>query len=194
MELPLQVSFRHMEHSDVIEEMIRERAANLDKYATDIMSCRVVVEPASKHHKNGNPYDVRIDLTLKGEEIVVTREARQRAESKEIRVAIRDAFDAARRRIEDYVRRRRGEVKVRIEPPHARIRTLVPHADHGFLETADGREIYFHRNSVLNGGFDDLEVGMEVAFAEEMGENGPQASTVKPVGRHQHKYNPKPTE
>lgn len=94
----------------------------------------------------------------------------------------------------EAARHRRDDVKVRIEPPHAPIRTLVPHRDQVLLEMADGWEISFHRNSVLNGGFDDLEVGMEVAFAEEMGENGPQASTVKPVGRHQHKYNPKPTE
>jgi cold shock CspA family protein len=63
---------------------------------------------------------------------------------------------------------------------------ILPHADHGFLETPDGREIYFHRNSVLNAKFDDLVSGTEVAFAEEQGDKGPQASTVHVVGRHHH--------
>jgi len=111
MKLPLQVSFRHMEHSGEIETLIREKAAKLDTFAGDIMGCRVVVEMAGKHHKQGNLYEVRIDLTLPGEEIAVSREPGEHAEYRDLHVALRDAFDAAARRVEDYVRRRRGAVK-----------------------------------------------------------------------------------
>jgi ribosome-associated translation inhibitor RaiA len=108
MQLPLQVSFRHMEHSQAIEEMIRERVAKLDTFADHIKSCRVVVEAAGKRHEHGNLYEVRIDLTMPGEEIAVTREPSQHTESRDIRVALRDAFTSVRRQVEDSVRCRRA--------------------------------------------------------------------------------------
>ncbi len=186
MQLPLQISFRHMEHSETIEALVREKAAHLDTFAGHIMSCRVVVEPAGKHHKHGNLYEVRIDITVPGEEIAVTREPSEHTEYRDIHVALRDAFDSARRQLEDYVRRRRGAVKTLETAPHARVSKLFPDEGYGFIETPDGREIYFHRHSVLHEGFDHLHIGTEVAFVEEEGKKGPQASTVKPVGRHHH--------
>jgi len=186
MQVPLQVSFRHMEHSQTIEELIREKVAKLDASPDHIMGCRVVVEPAGKHHEHGNLYEVRIDITVPGEEIAVTREPSEHTEYKDIQVAIRDAFDSARRRLEDYVRRRRGAVKALETAPHARVSKLFPDEGYGFLSTPDGREIYFHRHSVLHEGFEHLQIGTEVAFVEEDGTKGPQASTVRPVGRHHH--------
>jgi len=184
MQLPLQISFRQMEHSPAIEATIREKAARLDTFAGRIMSCRVVVEPAGKHHLHGNQYELHIDITLPGGEVVATREPGEHKEYKDIAIAIRDAFDSAGRQLEDHVRRQRGDVKARSRMAHARVSKLVPTEDYGFLATPEGREIFFHRNSVLNDAFDRLEVGMEVAFAEEEGDRGPQATTVKLVGRH----------
>jgi cold shock CspA family protein/ribosome-associated translation inhibitor RaiA len=186
MQVPLQVSFRHMEHSEAIEALIREKVAKLDASPDHIMGCRVVVEPAGKHHEHGNLYQVRIDITVPDEEIVVVREPSQHTEYKNINIAVRDAFDSARRRLEDYVRRRRRSVKVLETAPHARVSQLFPRKGYGFLTTPDGREIYFHRHSVLHDEFDRLEVGTEVTFVEEEGKKGPQASTVRPVGRHHH--------
>ena len=74
-------------------------------------------------------------------------------------------------------------MKVHEEAAQARIVRLFPIEEYGFLETADGREIYFHKNSVLPPGFDHLEVASEVSYVEEMGEKGPQASTVRIVGK-----------
>jgi cold shock CspA family protein len=99
---------------------------------------------------------------------------------------MRDAFDTARRKLEDYVRRRRQAVKAHEVPPHGRVSRLFPQEDYGFIETPDGREIYFHRHSVLHDAFERLQVGAEVTFAEEEGKKGPQASTVRLVGRHHH--------
>jgi len=150
------------------------------------MSCRVVVEPAGKHHQHGNLYEVRIDLTVPGEEIVVTREPSQHIEYRDIQVALRDAFDSARRQLEDYVRRQRRVVKAHETAPHARVSKFFPDEGYGFLQTPDGREIYFHRDSVLHDAFERLEIGTEVTFVEEEGKKGPQASTVRRVGRHHH--------
>ena len=82
-----------------------------------------------------------------------------------------------------YARRRRGQKKNHEPAPAARVAKLFPTEDYGFLETRDGRELYFHKNSVLNHGFERLEIGAEVSFTEELGDKGPQASTVRPVGR-----------
>ena len=176
MQLPLQITARDVSLSEAAETDIRNKAANLDLYYDSIMSCRVVVEGPVRHHRKA-PYTVRIDLTVPGSELVVDRHA-----DEDLYVAIRDAFDAARRRLEDYARRQRGAEKTHEAAPHGRVTMLFPKQDYGFLETPDGREIYFHRNSVLHPGFDRLEIGTEVRFVEELGQEGPQASTVAIVG------------
>src|SRR3989304_5428880 len=89
-----------------------------------------------------------------------------------------DVFRAARRRLEDYERRHSGRVKAHEPTPRGRIARLIPAKGCAFIETPDGREIYFHRNSLLNADFDRLEVGDLVRYHEEAGEMGPQASTV----------------
>jgi cold shock CspA family protein len=176
MQLPLQITARDISLSEAAEGDIRAKAANLDTYYDGIMGCRVVVEGPVRHHRKG-PFTVRIDLTVPGAELVVDRQA-----DADLYVAIRDAFDAARRRLEDYARRQSGAVKFHEETRRAQVSRLFPEEDYGFLETPDGREIYFHRHSVLHPGFDRLAIGTEVRFAEEAGEKGPQASTVAIIG------------
>jgi len=174
MKLPLQIRAHKVSISDVIKDDIREKAASLDQFSDQIMACRVTVNSPSRRQHQGMRYNVRIDLTLPGDEIVVKRQLHE-----DLYVAVRDAFDAARRLIEDYERKRRGVVKLQKAAPHGRVTQLFPGKDCGFLETADGLEIYFHRNSVLHDAFDRLAVGTEVRFVEESGEKGPQASTVE---------------
>jgi cold shock CspA family protein len=170
------MTVRDLSLSEAATAEIRAKAADLETYYDSIISCRVVVEGPVRHHHTG-PFTVRIDLSVPGAELVVDRHA-----DKDLYVAIRDAFDAARRRLEDYARRQRGTVKVHEEASRGRVTKLFPEAGYGFLETPEGREIYFHRHSVLHPGFDRLEIGMEVRFAEEEGEKGPQASSVAIVG------------
>ncbi len=184
MKLPLQISFRGIPRSTEIEDAIFEHADRLDEFAERIMSCRVVVDVPHRHHRQGNLYQVRIDLTLPGGEVVVNREPPQHTDYKDVRVAIRDAFDAAARQLEDYVRRQRAAVKTHEPAPHARVVRVFPQQDYGFLQTPDGREVYFHRHSVLDADFDRLTPGEEVTYVEEQGDKGPQATTVKLVGRH----------
>ncbi len=182
MQLPLQVVFRNMDPSAAIEARIRERAASLEHYHDRIMSCRVAVELHHRHHHQGNLFHVRVDLKVPEGEIVASRAPAEHHAHEDVYVAIRDAFDAARRQLEDHARRRRGVVKEHAVSPHGRIAELLP--DSGKIETSDGRMVYFHKNSVVDGSFDQLLVGAEVRFVEEMGELGPQASTVHVVGKH----------
>ena len=186
MKLPLQIAFHNMTHDAEIESVIRANAEWLDNYSDRIMSCRVVVDRPHLHHNEGNLYQIRIDLKVPGEELVVKREPSQHTDYKKLDIMLRDAFDEMRRQLEDHVRRQRGEGKHHESVPHARVARTFPEAGYGFLETPDGREVYFHRNSVVDANFEDLEVGTEVRFVEELGDKGPQASTVTPVGRHSH--------
>lgn len=184
MKLPLQVVFRNMGASEVIEAAVRERAAKLEQFSDYIMSCRVAVELHHRHHHQGNLYHVRVDLKVPGEQIVASRAPAEHHAHEDVYVAIRDAFDAVLRRLADHVRRRRGVVKTHETAPHGRVTELNPTEGYGRIETPDGRLVYFHRNSVVDADFDQLEIGTEVRFVEEMGELGPQASTVHVIGKH----------
>jgi len=184
MQLPLQITFRNLDRSEAIEAKVRERAEKLDQYHDHIMSCRVAVEALHKHHHQGNHYHVRVDVTVPGGELVANREPDEHSAYTDVYVAIRDAFDAIRRQLEDYGRRQSRQVKAHEIPPHGRVVELYPADDYGTIETPDGRRVYFHRNSMVDADFDKLQIGAEVRFSEEIGERGPQASTVHVVGKH----------
>lgn len=180
MQKPLQIIAEDFPLSAAMEAEIRERAAKLETFYDGIIGCRIAVTAPITHHRKGGPFTVRIDLTVPGAELVVNRQ-----EEEDLAVAIREAFDAMRRRLEDYARRQRGAVKTHTPGPQtARVSKLFPQEGYGFLETPDGREIYFHSHSVLPPGFGHLEVGMTVRFVEEQGYEGPQASTVTIIHHH----------
>lgn len=181
MIIPLQISFHHTTPSDEIEAAVRKHAQRLDRYFRDITSCRVVVEAPHGRHFKGNLYRVRVDVTVPGAELVASRAPDRHDTHENIYVAIRDAFHAVRRELEDYARKRRRRVK-RHDERRGRVIRLMEQDGYGYLRTQDSRELYFHAHSVLDG-FDKISLGDEVRYAEEMGEKGPQASTVILVGR-----------
>jgi len=184
MQLPLQITWRNLEASDAVESTVREKAQKLERFAEHITSCRVIIEAPHKHHHQGNIYHVRIDITLPGTEILASKHSDKHHAHEDVYVAIRDAFDAAQRQLEDYVRKRRGDTKTHESLPHGKVVQLFPDENYGIIASSDKREIYFHRNSVLGADFEKLEVGTSVHFIEEIGEKGPQASTVHVEGKH----------
>jgi len=185
MQTPLQITFRDVESSAAVEANIREKAAKLEQYYDRIMSCRVMVEAPHGHKHQGRLYRVRIDVGVPDGELVVSHEHHHRDSAHEdVYVAIRDAFDAMKRQLEDYARKQRGDVKQHVVPEGGHVISLHPEEDYGKIETPEGRVLYFHRNSVLKDAFDKLEIGSEVRFSEEAGEQGPQASSVTLVGKH----------
>jgi cold shock CspA family protein/ribosome-associated translation inhibitor RaiA len=182
----LEIDFRNLDRSEAVEADIRQHAEKLEELFDRITSCRVVVEEPHRHHRKGNLYHVRIQLSVPQKVLVVDREPHADHAHEDVYVTVRDAFKAMRRRLEDYVRELRGDVKTHDTPLHGKVVRLVPEEDYGFITTADGREIYFTRNAVLNEAFGELLPGAEVRFAEEAGDKGQQASTVRVVGRHHH--------
>lgn len=202
MILPLQISYRNFEQTPEAEQWVREEAAKLDKYYDRITSCRVAIEIPHAHREWGRTYHVRIDLGVPGEELVAlhepalvqskrltsSRRLSKKTESdaeeayKDLHLAIRTAFKAIRRQLQDYVRRQRNEVKLHGPEPVGRILRIFPDKGYGFLESPDGREIYFHRNAVVDEPFENLQPGNAVIFSEEPGEQGPQATIVRTKG------------
>ena len=179
MKIPSTILFRGIEKSAAVEAKIQQRIDEFSQFSPLVLHCEVSVDAPHGHHHKGRLYEVRIRVKTPGEDLEV---GRQPAEE-DVYVAIRNAFDAARRQLEDYQRRYRSEVKHHEEPPVARVARLFPAEGYGFLETPEGREIYFHRNSVRESSFSDLRVGTAVAFSEEAGLRGPQAAAVKIVAR-----------
>ncbi len=173
MRLSPQITLKDITHSEAVEAKIQEKIAKLEQFCERIMGCRVTIESPQRRHHQGKLFTVRIDLTVPGRELVVNR-----IENEDIYVAIRDAFDAAKRKLEEHVRKQRGDVKAHEEIPRGRVSRLFPDDGYGFIETSDGREIYFHKNSVIEPTFDRLEEGAAVDFIEEQGKKGPQAVRV----------------
>lgn len=186
MKIPLQLTFRDMDHSDAVEADVRKQVAKLEKmFPNLITSCRVIVEHSHQRHHQGNLFHARVDITVTGRELVASREPDQDHAHEDMHVVIRDAFTAAKRQLQEYSDKLRHEVKTHQFPPHGRVSSLAPLEDFGRIETEDGRDIYFHRNSVSNGGFDKLEIGDRVSFKAQEDDPGPKATVVKRVSKRQ---------
>lgn len=181
MNQPVEITFRNLGASDALEKNVREKVRKLQQFCDRISACRVVVEANHRHQHKGNLYHVRIDITVPGHELVVSRDPADNRAHEDAYVAVRDAFNAARRQLEKFVRSNRRQAKVHNAhetAPKGRIYELIPMQDYGRIVTPDGREIYFHRNSLASGDFDKLEIGDLVRFNEVRGDEGPQASAV----------------
>jgi ribosomal subunit interface protein len=178
MQIPLQITIRDVPHSDALEAQIREKAAKLESFHPRITSCRVTIEELRKHHHQGREFRVHVDLRVPGKEIVVDRDHHE-----DVYVALRDAFDSAKRQLEEVVREKRGDVKLHEIAQHGTVARLLTGEGYGFIQTADGRELYFSRENVVHPPFEHLEPGQEVQFIEELADEGPQAKRVT-VGKH----------
>jgi ribosome-associated translation inhibitor RaiA len=185
MQRPLEIRFRQMEPSPAIEARIRDKAAVLERFSDRITGCRVIVEKEHRHHRKGNLFRVRIEIDAPGKELAVTHSGPRDHAHEDPYVAIRDAFNAAVRRLEDHVRERGGKVKAHEPSLQGTVRMVDREGGFGFVETPQG-EVYFHRNSVVEGGFDAIEPGCEVRLevAERESSEGWQATTVRLIGKH----------
>lgn len=179
MKVPLVVTIHGFEHSDALDAAIREHAGKLELFHSNITSCRVTAEEISKHRHQGRQFTVRIDLRVPGKEILVTRDHHE-----DVFVALRDAFDSAKRQLEELVRQHRGNVKVHELVQYGKIARLLYDQGYGFIKTDDDRELYFSRENVVHPLFDHLQVGASVQFIEEIAGEGLQAKRVS-IGKHE---------
>jgi cold shock CspA family protein len=184
MEAPVEIEFQGMQRTPAVQESVEAHITKLEQRYGRITACRVVVKGPGSHHRTGL-YEINIRLALPGgREVNVERTPQADERFSDLPFAINDTFRRARRRLQDHVRRMQGKVKQHEGLPIGSVTKLDASGEFGFLESADGREIYFHRNSVLDSSFSHLVIGTRVSFADEMGEKGPQASTVRLLGKH----------
>jgi cold shock CspA family protein len=200
--IPTQITFHGLAASAALEAEIRERVAWLEQFHAGIVRCRVVVEVPHRHRRRGQHVHVRIELTVPdAAPIVVSHEPSRNGALKSTEeethhkgtevdgvhryahVAVHEAFDAARRRLQDVARELRGAVKTHETPAHGTVADIFKVDGYGYIQAGEHR-VYFNRASVLGETFDSLDVGAPVAFVEEQGNEGPQASTVRPLGKH----------
>ncbi len=200
MKSSLQITFRNVKPTDQLEKWICAEAEKLDIFYDRIMGCHVAVEVPHRHHLRGDLYHIRIQVTVPSGEITVNHEPSMASEvrhlgetdipkhqeldasHRHLRPALKAAFRSAARRLQDYARRQRGDIKIHAPLAKGYVSKIAPDDGYGFLITDDSREIYFHKNSVLNEAFSRMKVGTTVSFVEEPGEKGPQASTVRIIG------------
>jgi ribosomal subunit interface protein len=176
MQLPLQVTFHGITPSEAIQRYVERKATKLDLMASNIVRCHVVIEAPHRHSREGRRYAVRIDVRVPGREVAISQELGD--SELDAYAAIDRAFDEAKRRLREAVDVRRGDVKRHEATLHGRVAKLFDYEGYGFIETETGDEIYFHKNSVLNGAFERLERGDRVRFIEEEGDDGIHATSV----------------
>lgn len=181
MQVPLEIAFHNVDPSANLERKIRERVDKLHRFFDRIISCRVAVEAPHRSQAKALAYHVRIEVRVPGKELVVSRDPGEDGGQFDPYIVVRDAFDAMQRQLEGYSRKLRGDVKTLNTALQGRV--LRTFADHGFIGTMDGREIYFHRNSVVGTDFDKLGEGepVELVVAGDESPIGPQATTVKHI-------------
>lgn len=171
--LPLQITIRDISISPALETHIRKRAEKLNRFYDRISSCRVVVELPQKHKHQGKLYNVRIDITVPGKELVVTRKR-----DEDVYVAIRDAFDAIVRQLEDHSKKRHGRIKTHTDVMHGHVARINSMEGYGFIEGVDGNEYYFSITNVSYPKFEQLCIGDAVEYIAEAFNDGRQAQHV----------------
>lgn len=184
MQVPLELSYKDVPRIGWIDSYVAERVERLDRLSDDIIACRVAIEREQHNHVKGNPYRARVEVTLpQKKDLVADKTGTVENLDVQLRPIIRKAFEAVEKQIQKETARRRGEVKHH-EEPQALVVRLFEKDGYGFIKSpVDGEEYYFHRNAVLHDDFERLNPGTRVRFTAEMGEDGPQASTVQIIDK-----------
>jgi cold shock CspA family protein len=188
MKIQPEITYRNVEKSEAIDNLVHEKIAKLENICNYINICHIAIEKIHDRPRSGSPYRVRIDLTVPpGHELAAEKNPGESVQYQPLDAVVRETFDAMRQQLVKLTQlQRASEQAGRYEEAQEStglVTKLFREDGYGFLKTLDGREIYFHQNSVLHHDFDRLEIGTGVHFSLEDGEEGPQASTVKIVDK-----------
>lgn len=186
MQVPLEIAFHNTEHLDWAEDEIRARVADLESIYDRLVSCRVRIDQRANNSNDTIPPVVRIEMGIPGgKDLVVAHEPdhlQRKFQRPDLRNAINEAFRIAARRLTEVKDQRHGRTKEGYHDAEnqavGQIAELTPERDFGMLLTKEGGLLYFHRNSLLAGNFDELTRGDEVTYVEDLGDTGPTASKV----------------
>ena len=185
MQIPVEIVWHEMEPLPHVEKRVNERVARLEKFFDRIVGCRVVVESAHRRHRKGNEYEVRVDVTVPGGLLSIDRRPGDDHAHHDLLVAVRDAFDAMERRLRRWKDEHSGRPELGESPLlQGKIAELDAQAGGGQIAVTDGRLIYFHRNAVIDGSFEAMEVGspVELTIAPEDDATNLHASMVRRIG------------
>ena len=181
--LPVQITIKNNLSSPALESHIRKRVEKLTRFYDRISSCRVVVEIPQNHKQNGKLFNVRIDVTVPGKELVVTKKC-----DEDVYIAIRDAFNAIQRQLEEHSRKRHGRVKTHNDVLHGYVARMIHEEGYGFIEGLDGTEYYFSVTNVSYPSFKQLCIGDAVEYIAVPNGEGQQANRIIRE-RHNHVEN-----
>lgn len=184
MDVEPEIAFRNVEATDPLKQQILDGIDKLEEVYDHIITCRIMVEETNPGRKSGKLNHVRLEISIPDHDVVVNRDPPEHPASQDLKQAVNQAFDVARRRLRKLKEKRRAHVKEHGLPPHGRIVRLLADdtgVQYGFLISGDGREIYFNENALVDLEWHELEIGDEVRFAESGGDEGPMASTVAPL-------------
>lgn len=188
MKVPPAITYRNLDKTNAIDNLVNEKIAKLEQVCNYISSCHIAIEKIHDRPSQGSPYRVRIDMTVPpGHELVAESNPNDVNQYPPLDAVIRDAFNAATRQLRDFSKRQKEKDKAKDHDQAmetmALVTQLFPEQDYGFIKTLDGQDIYFHRNSVIHDDFERLEIGTGVRFVAKEGDQGLQASTVQIVDK-----------
>ena len=179
MQQEIQIQFHDSVRSEALEEHIRQRLKRFERYHPSIMSIVFRIHGQHHHSRKASGWRVVLEVDIAHNPgLLVSKTSDMQKNPRDIYLVCDDAIHAMERRLKELAQRRRGEVKHHEEQDVDAVVKSVSD-DHGFLQTRDGREVYFHAHSVLGTPFEELQSGMGVSFTEEVGEKGPQASSLR---------------
>lgn len=188
MDVPPEIAFRGVEPTDDLKELILEGIDDLEEVYPRLVSCRTMVSDTTPDRSSSHNFRARLEIGIPGKTMVVEESPPPGGEPRALDQTVKDAFKVGRKLLQKEKDRQRGAVKTHDLPPHGRVVRLLTDPDgvrYGFLESRDGRQIYFQEAALVGLPYDDLDVGTEVRYAAAEGREGPQASTVAPLDPRQ---------
>lgn len=185
--IPFNIISKEFEITEAMHNVTFDHVQSLGHFYDRIIGVEVTFSEPHRSQNKGRIYQITIKVKIPGPDVIVSREPAKDGAHEDFYVALGDAFDKAKRVLEERVRKMRGDVKAHNgAQPHAKVIKKFELDGYGFIETPDGRELYFHENCIVNGQFKELTIGAEVRFSEELGEKGPKVTSMHIVGRNNH--------
>jgi ribosome-associated translation inhibitor RaiA/cold shock CspA family protein len=187
LQVPIEIAFHNMDSIPWAEKEIRTRIAKLEKIYDRLVACRVRVDQRNDNVSHTIPPVVRIEMGIPGrKDLVVSHEPdylQHKFQSPDLHNAINEAFRIAEDQLAEY----KTQLQDRMREPlrhgegeaFGQIADIDPQGDFGFILTSTGSMLYFHRNSVLSGNFEEFRRGTQVHYVEDVGDTGPTASKVR---------------